>query len=70
MAIWGGASLQSPRAPERTAEGLAASPKFHPLKEYSMSFTAPYKRFYSLYFFRLQQRPLNLVLYIYSVTKF
>jgi hypothetical protein len=48
----------------------AISPKFHPLKEYSSYFTAHSKRFRPLYFHRFQQRPLNSVLYIYSVTRF
>jgi hypothetical protein len=48
----------------------ATSPKFHPLKEYSLSFTAHSKRFRPLYLISLQQRPLNLVLYIYNATRF
>jgi hypothetical protein len=48
----------------------ATSPKFHPLKEYSLSFTAHSKRLHPLYILLLQQHPLNLVLYIYSVTRF
>jgi hypothetical protein len=39
----------------------AASPKFHPLKEYSLSFTEHSKRFCPLYILSLQQRPLNSV---------
>jgi hypothetical protein len=39
----------------------AASPKFRPLKEYSLSFTEHSKRFCPLYILRLQQRPLNSV---------
>jgi hypothetical protein len=35
----------------------AASPKFHPLKEYSLSFIAHSKRFCPLYLLSLQQRP-------------
>jgi hypothetical protein len=46
------------------------SSKFRPLKEYFMSFTTPYKRFRPLYLFLLQQRPLNSILYIYSVNRF
>jgi hypothetical protein len=38
----------------------ATSSKFHPLKKYSLSFTAYYKKVRSLYFQRLQQSPLNL----------
>jgi hypothetical protein len=48
---------------------LATSPKFHPLKEYFMSFTTHSKRFRPLYLFRLQQRPLNMILYIYSINR-
>jgi hypothetical protein len=44
----------------------ATSPKFYPLKEYSLSFTEPSKKFRPLYLRQLQQRPLNSVLYIYS----
>jgi hypothetical protein len=40
------------------------SPKFHPLKEYSLSFTAPSKRFRPLYLYPFQQRPLYYILYI------
>jgi hypothetical protein len=43
----------------------ATSPKFDPLKEYSLSFTALSKRFCTLYL--LQQYPLNSILYINSV---
>ena len=39
----------------------AASPKFRPLKEYSLSFTEHSKRFCPLYILRLQQRPLNSI---------
>jgi hypothetical protein len=35
--------------------------KFHSLKEYSLSFTAPSKRFRPLYLYPLQQRPLYQV---------
>jgi hypothetical protein len=48
----------------------ATSPKIHPLKEYSLSFTAHSKRFCPLYFHHLQQCSLNSVLYIYSVPDF
>jgi hypothetical protein len=44
----------------------ATSPKFHSLKEYSLSFTELSKRFGSLYFLHLQQRPLKSILYISS----
>jgi hypothetical protein len=44
----------------------ATSPKFHPLKEYSLSFTAHSKKFHPLYLLHLQQRSLNFVLYISS----
>jgi hypothetical protein len=47
----------------------ATSSKFHPLKEYSLSFTELSKRFYPLNLLHLQQRSLNLVLYIYSNNK-
>jgi hypothetical protein len=40
--------------------------EFHPLKEYSLSFTAHSKRFHPLYLRHLQQRPLNFILYISS----
>jgi hypothetical protein len=40
----------------------ATSPKFHPLKEYSLSFTAHSKFFCPLYLLNLQQCSLNLVL--------
>jgi hypothetical protein len=40
--------------------------KFHPLKEYSLSFTTHSKRFHPLYLRHLQQRPLNFILYISS----
>jgi hypothetical protein len=40
----------------------ATSPKFYPLKEYSLSFTAHFKRFYPLYLLSLQQHPLNSIL--------
>jgi hypothetical protein len=43
------------------------SPKFDPLKEYSLSFTAFSKRFCTLYLLYLQQYPLNSILYINSV---
>jgi hypothetical protein len=46
------------------------SSKFRPLKEYSMSFTTPSKRFRPLHLFHLQHRPLNSILYIYSVNIF
>jgi hypothetical protein len=49
---------------------LATSPKFHPLKEYSLSFTALSKRFCTLYLLHLQQYPLNFILYINSATRF
>jgi hypothetical protein len=39
----------------------AASPKFRPLKEYSLPFTEHSKRFCPLYILSLQQRPLNSV---------
>jgi hypothetical protein len=39
----------------------AASPKFRPLKEYSLSFIEHSKRFCPLYILRLQQRPLNSI---------
>jgi hypothetical protein len=45
----------------------ATSSKFHPLKEYFLSFTAHSKRFRPLYFLHLQQHPLNFVLYILYV---
>jgi hypothetical protein len=48
----------------------ATSPKFRPLKEYSLSFTTLSKRFCSLYFLHLQQCPLNFILYINSVPYF
>jgi hypothetical protein len=48
----------------------ATSPKFHPLKEYSLSFTALSKRFCTLYLLHLQQYPLNFILYINSATRF
>jgi hypothetical protein len=48
----------------------ATFPKFCPLKEYSLSFTALFKRFGSLYFLHLQQCPLNFILYINSVLYF
>jgi hypothetical protein len=48
----------------------ATSPKFHPLKEYFMSFTTLCKRFCTLYLLHLQQYPLNFILYINSVTRF
>jgi hypothetical protein len=38
-----------------------ASPKFRPLKKYSLSFTEHSKRFCPLYILRLQQRPLNSI---------
>jgi hypothetical protein len=38
-----------------------ASPKFRPLKEYSLYFTEHSKRLCPLYILRLQQRPLNYV---------
>jgi hypothetical protein len=44
----------------------ARSPKFYPIKEYSLFFTEPSKKFRPLYIRQLQQRPLNSVLYIYS----
>jgi hypothetical protein len=47
----------------------ATSSKFHPLKEYSLSFTELSKRFYPLNLLHLQQRSLNLVLYVYSNNK-
>jgi hypothetical protein len=47
-----------------TTMSPATSPKFYPLKEYSLSFTEPSKKFRSLYLRQLQQRPLNSVLYI------
>jgi hypothetical protein len=51
-----------------TTQGLRLSPatssKFHPLKEYYLSFTDYFKRFRTLYFYSLQQRPLYLILYI------
>jgi hypothetical protein len=34
-----------------------------------MSFTAHSKIFHPLYLFRLQQRSLNLILYIYSINR-
>jgi hypothetical protein len=43
--------------------------KFHPLKEYSLSFTELSKRFHPLYLFHLQQRSLNSVLYTYSINR-
>jgi hypothetical protein len=49
-----------PSIPYRVRPSPAAPPKFHPLKEYSMSFTPHSKRFYSLYILSLQQRPLKL----------
>jgi hypothetical protein len=42
-------------------------PKFYPLKEYSLSFTALSKRLCTLYLLHLQQYPLNSILYINSV---
>jgi hypothetical protein len=45
----------------------ATSPKFRPLKEYSLSFTEHSKRFHPLYFLHLQQRPLNSILYISKI---
>jgi hypothetical protein len=42
----------------------ATSPKFYPLKEYSLSFTALSKRFCTLYLLHLRQYPLNSILYI------
>jgi hypothetical protein len=48
----------------------AASPKFHPLKEYSLSFIEHSKRFCPVYILSLQQRPLNSVPYSYSVNRF
>jgi hypothetical protein len=48
----------------------AMSPKFHPLKEYSLVFTALSKRFYTLYLLHLQQYSLNFILYINSVIRF
>jgi hypothetical protein len=42
----------------------ATSSKFHPLKVYSLSFTAHSKRFCSLYLHHLQQSSLNFILYI------
>jgi hypothetical protein len=45
----------------------ATSPKFRPLKEYSLSFTASSKKFRPLYLLHLQQHPLKQVFYIYSV---
>jgi hypothetical protein len=47
----------------------AAFSKFHPLKKYFVSFTTHSTRFYHLYLLSLQQRPLNSVLYIYSVNR-
>jgi hypothetical protein len=44
----------------------ATFPKFYPLKEYSLFFTEPSKKFRPLYLRQLQQHPLNSVLYIYS----
>jgi hypothetical protein len=44
----------------------ATSPKFDPLKEYSLSFTALSKRLCTLYLLHLQQYPLNSILYYYS----
>ena len=38
------------------------SPKFHPLKEYSLSFTVHSKIFYPLYLLSLQQHILNSIL--------
>jgi hypothetical protein len=43
--------------------------KFRTLKEYSLSFIVFSKRFRPLYFLHLQQRSLNLVLYIYSINR-
>jgi hypothetical protein len=45
----------------------ATSPKFNPLEEYSLSFTALSKIFCTLYLLHLQQYPLNFILYINSV---
>jgi hypothetical protein len=47
----------------------ATSSKFHPLKKYFVSFTTLSKIFRPLYLFLLQQRPLNFILYINSVTR-
>jgi hypothetical protein len=47
----------------------AASLKFHPLKEYSLSFTEHSKKFHPLNFLHLQQRSLNFILYIYSINR-
>lgn len=44
----------------------ATSSKFHPLKKYSLSFTASSKKFCPLYLLHLRQHPLKPVLYIYS----
>jgi hypothetical protein len=41
---------------------LATSSKFHPLKEYSLSFIAYSKKVCSLYLQRLQQSSLNFIL--------
>jgi hypothetical protein len=46
----------------------ATSPKFRPLKEYYLSFTASSKKFRPLYL-HLQQHPLKHVFYIYSVNR-
>jgi hypothetical protein len=48
----------------------ATSPKFHTLKEYSLSFTSLFKRFCTLYLLHLQQYPLNFTLYINNATRF
>jgi hypothetical protein len=48
----------------------ATSPKFHPLKEYSVSFITHSKKLHPLYFQHLQQHSLKSVLYIYSVSRF
>jgi hypothetical protein len=46
----------------------AAFSKFHPLKEYSVSFTVHSKRLFPLYHLVLQQRPLNSILYRNNIT--
>jgi hypothetical protein len=56
--------MMSPNRSYRVRLSPATSSKFHPLKEYSLSFTAHSKRFFSLYLHHLQQRSLNFILYI------
>ena len=55
--------------PQSEGNETVAYFKFYLLNEYSLSSAKHSKRFHPLYFLHHQQRPLNSILYIYSVNR-